>query len=64
MGGREGGGFGKEGRGGKSRGGAGGQGCLAEVQGRDNGWHWTARVAIGIDRAFPLHPCVPVLQCM
>ena len=51
-------------RGGKNGGGAGGLGCLAEVQGRDDGRHWTARIAIRVDRASPLHPCAPVLRCM
>ena len=54
----------KEGGGGKDGGGAGSRGCLAEVQGRDNGRHWMARIAIGVDRASPLHPCAPVLRCM
>ena len=54
----------REGRGGKDRGGASGRGGLAEVQGRDYCWHWTAQVVIGVDHVFPLHPCAPVLQGM
>ena len=61
----------KEWRGGKlgarkggGGGGAGSRGCLAKVQGRDDGRHWTAWIAVGVDRALPLHPCSPVLRSM
>ena len=50
--------------GGKDGGGDSSGGCVAEVQGCDDGRHWTAQVAVRVDCAFPLHPCAPVLRGM
>ena len=65
------GGSGEEGRGGggeEGRGGSGGGvsrvGGIAEVQRRDDGRNWTARIALRVERAFPFHPRAPVLRCV
>ena len=52
--------------GGKGRdgGGVSSRGCIADVQRRDYGRDWTARIALRVERAFPFHPCVPVLRYM
>lgn len=43
---------------------ASGQGCITKVHWGDHGWNWMTQIALSIQRAFPVHPGVPLLQGM